>query len=162
GPPPPAEFYTRVAGNHPSVVFYSMSHNATGYADDMNPDLIDGASDARDSWSWNNAKLALRAEAIVNRLDPGRIVYHHISGNLGSMHTSNFYTNFAPLQELDDWFEGWSTRGKKPVFTCEYMVPCTWDWSMYRGWYKGVRSFGSANVPWDYSVAEWSAQFIGD
>ena len=37
-----AEFYVRVAQNHPSVVFYSMSHNATGYADDMNPDMIDG------------------------------------------------------------------------------------------------------------------------
>ena len=37
-----AEFYVRVAQNHPSVVFYSMSHNATGYAEDMNPDMIDG------------------------------------------------------------------------------------------------------------------------
>ncbi len=157
-----AEFYTRVAGNHPSVVFYSMSHNATGYSEDMNPDMMDGASDPRDSWSRNNAKLALRAEAIVQRLDPGRIVYHHSSGNLGSMHTSNFYTNFAPIQELDDWFEHWAARGTKPVFTCEYMVPCTWDWTMYRGWYKGVRNFGSARIPWDYSVAEWSAQFLGD
>jgi beta-galactosidase/beta-glucuronidase len=157
-----AAFYARVAGNHPSVVFYSMSHNATGYSEDMSPDLIDGASDARDSWSRNNAKLALRAEAIVKRLDPGRIVYHHSSGNLGSMHTTNFYANFAPVQELDDWFEGWATRGAKPLFTCEYMVPCTWDWTMYRGWYKGKREFGSAAVPWDYSIAEWSAQFLGD
>ncbi len=157
-----AEFYARAAGNHPSVVFYSMSHNATGYSEDMNPDMIDGASDLRDSWSRNNAKLALRAEAIVKRLDPVRIVYHHSSGNLGSMHTTNFYTNFAPIQELDDWFEHWATHGTKPVFTCEYMVPCTWDWTMYRGWYKGVRNFGSAVVPWDYSLAEWSAQFLGD
>ena len=27
-----AAFYARVAQSHPSVVFYSMSHNATGYA----------------------------------------------------------------------------------------------------------------------------------
>ena len=60
-----AEFYVRAAQNHPSVVAYSMSHNATGYDDDMNPDLIDGIRDPRDSsWSQNNAKLALRAEAI--------------------------------------------------------------------------------------------------
>ena len=157
-----AEFYARVAGNHPSVVFYSMSHNATGYSEDMDPDKLDGASDARDSWARNNARLALRAEAIVKRLDPGRIVYHHASGNLGSMHTTNFYTNFAPIQELDDWFEGWATRGTKPLFTCEYMVPCTWDWTLYRGWYRGSREFGSAVVPWDYSIAEWSAQFLGD
>ena len=53
-------------------------------------------------------------------------------------------------------------QGVKPLFTCEYMVPCTWDWTMYRGWYKGVRKFGSAAVPWEFCVAEWSSQFLGD
>ena len=157
-----ARFYVRVAGNHPSVVFYSMSHNATGYDEDMNPDLIDGIHSVRDQWSNNNVKGALAAEAIVAGLDPGRIVYHHSSGNLGSMHTINFYTNMAPAQELDDWFEHWATQGVKPLFTCEYMVPCTWDWTMYRGWYKGVRTWGEAQVPWEFCVAEWSSQFVGD
>jgi len=157
-----AEFYVRVAENHPSVVFYSMSHNATGYNEDMNPDMIDGTQDPRDTWSLNNSRLAWRAETIVKRLDPGRIVYHHSSGNLGSMHTSNFYPNFAPIQELSDWFEHWATQGVKPVFTCEYGAPFTWDWTMYRGWYKGQRSFGSAKVPWEFCFAEWNSQFLGD
>ena len=157
-----AEFYARMARNHPSIVFYSMSHNATGYEEDMNPDLIDGAHDPRASSASNNAKLALRAEAIVRRLDPTRIVYHHSSGNLGSMHTMNFYPNFAPIQELSDWFSHWASAGVKPVFTCEYGAPFTWDWSMYRGWYKGQRSFGSASVPWEFCMAEWNAQFLGD
>ncbi len=65
----------------------------------------------------------LRAEAIIHSLDSSRIVYHHASGNLGSMHTSNFYANFAPVQEMSDWFEHWSTQGVKPLFTCEYSVP---------------------------------------
>ncbi len=157
-----AASYVREAGNHPSIVFYSMSHNATGYSDDMNPDMIDGRSGPRDNWSRNNASLALRAEAIVRKLDPGRVVYHHSSGNLGSMHTSNFYPNFAPIQELSDWFEHWATAGIKPMFTCEYGAPFTWDWSMYRGWYRGERSFGSAQVPWEFAHAEWNAQFLGD
>ncbi len=157
-----AEFYVRQAGSHPSIVFYSMSHNATGYDEDMNPDLIDGAHNPRESGAMNNANLALRAEAIVRDLDPGRIVYHHASGNLGSMHTSNFYPNFAPIQELSDWFEHWATEGVKPLFTCEYGAPFTWDWGMYRGWYKGERSFGSARVPWELCFAEWNAQFLGD
>jgi len=157
-----AEFYVRTAQNHPSVVFYSMSHNATGYSEDMNPDMIDGLREPRESWAQNNSKLALRAEAIVRRLDPSRIVYHHASGNLGSMHASNFYPNFAPIQELSDWFEHWATEGAKPMFTCEYGAPFTWDWSMYRGWYKGQRAFGSARVPWEFCFAEWNAQFLGD
>ena len=157
-----AAYYVRQAQNHPSVVFYSMSHNATGYENDMNPDMIDGVQAPRDTWSLNNTRLALRAEAIVMRLDPSRIVYHHAGGNIGAMHTSNFYPNFAPIQELSDWFEHWATAGKKPVFTCEYGAPFTWDWAMYRGWYKGQRTFGSAVVPWEFCLAEWDAQFLGD
>src|SRR5262249_18612442 len=156
-----AESYVRAAQNHPSVVAYSMSHNATGYGEDMNPDLM-GIDVPRDTWSQNNAKLALRAEAIVKGFDPGRIVYHHASGNLGSMHPVNFYVNFVPTQEMSDWFEPWAAKGTKPVFLCEYGVPFTWDWTMYRGWYKGERSFGSAKVPWEFCHAEWNAQFLGD
>jgi beta-galactosidase len=158
-----AAFYVRAAQNHPSVVAYSMSHNATGYDEDMNPDLIDGIKDPRsDPWSRNNARLARRAEALVTALDPGRIVYHHSSGNLGSMHTVNFYLNFVPIQEVSDWFEHWATRGVKPVFLCEYGVPFTWDWTMYRGWYRGRREWGSARVPWEFCLAEWNAAFLGD
>ncbi|MBN2136268.1 MAG: hypothetical protein JW720_00525 [Sedimentisphaerales bacterium] len=160
-----ADFYVRAAGNHPSVVFYAMSHNATGYSEDMNPDMIDGIADPRGklgTWELTNPRKARRAEAIVKRLDPARIVYHHSSGNLGSMHTSNFYANFAPIQEISDWFEHWATAGVKPVFTCEYSVPFPWDWTMYRGWYDGKRSFGSAKVPWEFCLAEWNAQFLAD
>ena len=157
-----AAFYVRVAENHPSVVMYSMSHNATGYNDDMNPDMIDGIHDPRDQWADRNSKMALRAQAIVNHLDPGRIVYHHAGGNIGAMHTVNFYPNFAPIQELSDWFGHWATVGVKPLFLCEYGAPFTWDWTMYRGWYQGKREFGSAAVPWEFCLAEWDAQFLGD
>ncbi|HMJ64998.1 MAG TPA: hypothetical protein VK615_06580, partial [Candidatus Binatia bacterium] len=157
-----AEFYVRVAQNHPSVVAYAMSHNATGYEEDMNPDMIDGLHDPRDQWSRRNAALALRAETIVKRFDSSRIVYHHASGNLGSMHVINFYPNFVPVQELSDWFGHWATNGVKPAFTCEYGAPFTWDWTMYRGWYKGQREWGSANVPWEFCLAEWNSQFLGD
>ncbi len=48
-----------------------MSHNATGYDEDMNPDLIDGIHSVRDQWSNNNVKGALAAEAIVAAARPG-------------------------------------------------------------------------------------------
>jgi hypothetical protein len=156
-----AEFYVRQAQNHPSVVAYSMSHNACGYSEDMNPDMI-GTHDPRSSGELNNVRRALRAEAIVKRLDPGRIVYHHAGGNIGAIHTMNFYPNWVPIQEMSDWFEHWATTGVKPAFTCEYGAPFSWDWAMYRGWYKGERSFGSARVPWDFCLAEWNAQYTGD
>lgn len=157
-----AEYYVRTAQHHPAVVMYSMSHNGCGYSGDMDPELIDGLHDARESWSQNNMKRALRAESIVKNLDPARIVYHHAGGNIGSMHTINFYPNFVPIQEMSDWFGHWATAGVKPLFTCEYGAPFTWDWAMYRGWYKGERTFGSARVPWEFCLAEWNAQFLGD
>jgi beta-galactosidase len=157
-----AEFYVRVAGNHPSVVFYSTSHNSAGYAEDMNPDTIDGIVDPHDMRPNGNAARALRAQAIIEKLDPGRIVYHHSSGNLGSMHTVNFYTNWTPIQEMSDWFGHWATAGVKPVFTCEYAVPGCIDWAMYRGWYKGKREFGNGVFPWELCLAEWNSQFLGD
>jgi len=157
-----ARFLVHEAQNHPSVIFYSMSHNATGYAEDMNPYLMDGIAASRSRWAVNNLAKAQRAENIVNQLDPGRIVYHHASGNLGPMHISNFYVNWVPVQEMSDWFGHWATVGVKPMFTCEYGVPFTWDWAMYRGWYKGVREFGSAPAPWEFCNAEWNAQFVGD
>ncbi len=78
------------------------------------------------------------------------------------MHTVNFYTNFVPIQEMSDWFEHWATHGVKPVFLCEYGVPFSWDWTQYRGWYKGVRTFGNARVPWEFCLAEWDSQLLGD
>jgi beta-galactosidase len=156
-----AAFYAGVAQNHPSVVAYSTSHNATSSGEDMNPHSFGDADIPRERWSANNAKLALKAEAIIRRLDPSRIVYHH-AGDIGSLHASNFYPNFVPIQEMSDWFEHWATRGVKPAFLCEYGAPFSWDWAMYRGWYKGKREFGSARVPWEFCLAEWNAQFLGD
>lgn len=157
-----AAYYVRMAQHHPAVVMYSMNHNSCGYSGDMDPNLIDGIHDNRDTWASNNLKRALQAEAIVKHLDPARIVYHHAGGNVGAMHTINFYPNFVPIQEMSDWFEHWATTGVKPAFTCEFGAPFTWDWAMYRGWYKGERTFGSARVPWEFCLAEWNAQFFGD
>ncbi len=156
-----AEFYVRAAENHPAVVFYATSHNSN-YHGDMDPDMIDGLIDPRTGTALDREKTALRAEAILHRLDPTRIVYHHAGGNIGAMYTVNFYPNMVPIQEMDDWFEHWATVGVKPLFPCEYGTPYTWDWSMYRGHYKGKTVWGSAQVPWEYCNAEWNSQFLGD
>lgn len=156
-----AAYYVHVAGSHPSVVFYAMSHNAMGYYDMANPDKI-GDVYKRPDDRQSSYRKAMAAEGIVSRLDPGRIVYHHSSGDLSALYTLNFYMNFTPIQELSDWFEHWSTQGVKPLFLCEYGVPYMWDWTMYRGWYKGVRKWGEAEVPWEFCLAEWDAQFLGD
>ncbi|GMV83657.1 MAG: hypothetical protein AMXMBFR7_48410 [Planctomycetota bacterium] len=163
-----AAFYARVAGLHPSMVFYVTSHNATDDGHGMNPEKMGLIYKPATTWTEKGRAKASRAEALIRSVDPSRIVYHHSSGGFGVIHTRNFYTNFVPVQEMSDWFEHWSSNGVKPVFTCEYGVPFTWDWAMYRGWYpaegppNGKRVFGSAKIPWEFCLAEWNAQFFGD
>ena len=160
-----AAFYVRVAGNHPAVVMYSMNHNALSYHGDFDPDLTDGRHNAEGKIgprTDRGALQGLKAQAIVEGLDPTRMVYHHSSGTLGHAHTLNIYLDFVPIQERSDWFEHWATEGVKPLMFCEYGVPWDINWTMYRGWYKGVRSWGSARLPWEFCEGEWNSQFLGD
>ena len=70
-----------------------------------------GLHDPRDTWSLEELRSSRCARRrLCKRLDPSRIVYHHASGNLGSMHPINFYPNFVPIQELSDWFGHWATK----------------------------------------------------
>ncbi|HLX65176.1 MAG TPA: glycoside hydrolase family 2 TIM barrel-domain containing protein [Planctomycetota bacterium] len=155
-----AAFYVHVAENHPSVVAYSTSHNQTGYFEGMNPDLIDGVYQPKDG---GNRAHALMAEAVIRKLDPSRIVYHHSSGNLGAMWTYNFYLNFVPIQERSDWFEHWATKGEKPAVIVEYGMPYFLTWTMYRGFYKGKLPWqGGGTVPYEFCLAEWDSQWLGD
>ena len=104
------------------------------------------------------------AQAIIAKLDPSRIVYHHSSGNLGMMWTSNFYLNFVPVQERSDWFEHWATKGVKPIFTTEYGMPYFLNWTMYRGYFQGKLPWQGhqGNVPYELCIAEWDSQWLGD
>jgi len=154
----------RRARNHPSVIFYAMNHNTTGYYGDQNPLKIDGVYEipevesSKNAWWARNRKQARIAEAIAKALDPSRPVYHHQSGNLGDMHTVNCYLNWAPIQERSDWLEHWSEQGVKPLFFVEWGLPHISSWSSYRGpqFIWRCEAFQSL---W---AAEYAAQFWGD
>jgi len=136
-----------------------MSHNATGYEEDMNPDMIDGLHDPRATWSQNNSKLALRAEAIVRHLDPGRIVYHHASGTWGRCTVA---TSIPTSPRSRNYRTGSSTGqpGYQTVVHMRVRSAFHLDWAMYRGWYKGERTFGNARVPWELCMASGTRSFL--
>lgn len=160
-----AEFYVRAAQNHPAVVMYAMNHNLCGYADEHNPDHIDGRRDMTGAIRQpddRNAQLALRAQAIVQQIDSTRVTYHHGGANLGQTFTLNIYLNHVPSQERCDWFEHWATEGIKPLFLAEYGTPSDIDWTTYRGWFRGERSWGNGAVTFETCFPEWGAQYRGD
>lgn len=159
-----ATWLIRRARNHPSVIFYTMNHNSTGYYGDQNPLKIDGVYEipeteqSRNAWWARNRKQARITDEIAKALDPTRPVYHHQSGNLGDMHTVNCYLNWAPVQERSDWLEHWATKGVKPLFFVEWGLPHISSWSSYRGpqFIWRCEAFQSL---W---AAEFAAQFWGD
>ncbi len=160
-----AGFYVRMAQNHPSVVMYSTNHNAMAYGGAWDPDLMDGKHDADGELGARDdqrARSGLNVQRILERLDPTRVVYHHHSGALGNMFTLNLYLDFVPIRERSDWFEHWATEGIIPLFLVEYGVPWGINWTTYRGWYKGVRAWGSARAAYELTEGEWNAQFLGD
>ena len=155
-----AKWCVRRARNHPSVVSYAMSHNATGYVGDMNPLRIDGVYDPRTPGErkFRNRDQAQIAAAIARALDPTRPVYHHESGNLDDFHTVNIYLNWAPVQERSDWLAHWSAEGVKPLFFVEWGMPHISSWSSYRGPLFIWRKAGYQSL-W---ASEFAAAFRGD
>ena len=98
----------------------------------------------------------------MSKLDSTRVIYHHGGANLGQTFTLNIYLNHVPSQERCDWFEHWATDGIKPLFLAEYGTPSDIDWTTYRGWFRGERSWGNGAVTYEACFPEWSAQFLGD
>jgi len=166
------EWLIRREQHHPSIILYSMNHNATGYYGDQNPLRMDGvyepnfpprpSSDPKappkpDSRARNRAQAQLAAD-IAKSLDPTRPVYHHQSGNLGDLYTVNIYLNWAPLQERSDWLEHWSTNGKKPMFFVEWGLPHISSWSSFRGPLFIWRNPAFQQI-WD---SEFAAAYLGE
>lgn len=166
------EWLIRRAQNHPSIILYSMNHNATGYYGDQNPLRMDGvyepnfppkpSSDPKappklDSRARNRAQAQLAA-GIAKSLDPTRPVYHHQSGNLGDLYTVNIYLNWAPPQERSDWLGHWAAHGTKPMFFVEWGLPHVSSWSSYRG-PQFIWRYPALQQIWD---SEFAAAHIGE
>ncbi len=157
------EWLVRRAQNHPGIVLYAMTHNATGYKGDQNPLWMDGLYTPDDEWARTNPgksknrQQALLAAKTANEFDATRPVYHHQSGNLGELYTVNIYLNWAPLQERSDWMEHWGTRGVKPMFFVEWGLPHVSSWSSFRG-PQFIWRFPAPQQIWD---SEFAAAYLG-
>ena len=150
----------RRARNHPSVVFYAMNHNNTGYTQEQNPCRMDGVKPpVPSSPSHAQARAAAETAAkIAYAIDPTRIVYHHCSGLLSGVHNTECYLNWAPVQERSDWMELWSKEGKAPHYIVEYGVPLSMSWFSYR-WPSHILQVPAFQSCW---TAEYAASILGD
>lgn len=101
--------------NHPSVLAWSLGMNMMNPRDAIHPSTLG----QRTNYSVPQAAALTKAFAYVKADDPTRLVYSHADGNFGDIATSNLYTNFAPIQEREDWLSAWSKKGNMPFMAVE-------------------------------------------
>lgn len=152
--------FVRRARHHPSILFYAMNHNHTGYTQEQNPSRMDGVEKpvpAHPEHAKRRRAAEIAAE-IAKGIDPTRVVYHHCSGLLSNVHNTECYLNWAPIQERSDWMEQWGTKSKVPHFIVEYGMPLTMSWFSYR-WPHHIIPTRAYQSCW---AAEYAAAIVGE
>lgn len=142
--------------NHPSIIVWSTSPNFS--RGDEHPRIIGNRAKAWNKLgAWTDDRFAKLQEAIeiLRPIDGTRPVISHHSGCVGDMYTLNFYMDFVPLQEREEWLSYWTVFGDMPFFCVEFGCPLEVSYHRGRdGFWKSI-----VTEPWD---AEFCAIYFGD
>ena len=139
-----------------------MSHNATGYDEDMNPDLIDGIQDPRPDWAKNDAKLALRARRSSSAWTRAASSTTTPRATWARC-TRSTSTPTSPRSRNSP--TGSSTGPPRASSRCSRASTACRSPGTGRCTAAGTRASASSAVrpvPWEFCLAEWNAQFLGD
>lgn len=109
------EIYMRRYRNHPCVMAWAVGMNTMNPRDAIHSQTLG----KRTKYVGPQAKVLKKIFKYVKTKDPTRLVYSHADGNFGDIATANIYTNFAPVQEREDWLEEWSKNGDMPYMAVE-------------------------------------------
>ncbi|MDR1279895.1 MAG: hypothetical protein LBK99_03620, partial [Opitutaceae bacterium] len=127
--------------NHPSILMWNPSMN-TGSSTRENAERLGMLPEGEDRVpGW-----AVRANEIIKRVDPTRIVAHHC-GPGGEVDLPNQYLNFLPLQERIEFPSHWAEKGDIPWGAIEHGTP----WLM--------NFMKPLDIP---QFTEWHAAYFGD
>lgn len=90
--------------------------------------------------------VALKAMNMAREYNPYAFYFAHGDGNVGDIGNCNFYFNFIPLQEREEWLSSWAKKGKISCYPAEFGEP------YYACWF-------SQHLP---QPTEWAAVYFGD
>ncbi|HEV7301151.1 MAG TPA: hypothetical protein VGN72_17425 [Tepidisphaeraceae bacterium] len=140
--------------NNPSVVMWAHSSNVFQWTGDGEPRLL-GQPNVSNHQEWERRRdNALQAIAMAKELDPIRPIYAHHGADAGEVYTSNFYLNFIPLQEREEWMAHWAKHGKMPFIAIEFGTPL----------YSSLNRDKDGYTPQGHSepsLTEWMAVYLG-
>ena len=152
--------------NIPGLLYWSSTHNQTGYESDQNPAIISGRPDEIPTgivnWRQRFRDLALDVNRKMKAFDPTRPVYHHESGAEGDFYTLNCYLDWAPIQERSDWFEHWQEVGIMPLIIVEWGTPHIASWSSYRASPKGRNIWSERDSVQQCWLNEFNSALLGE
>ncbi len=142
--------------NHPSVVMWTTSGNFFGDSQDQNPLNIGKVNWIKNKPTFQKyANAGLEAINLVKRHDPTRPVFTHHGTYVGDVHTLNFYLNFIPLQEREEWMSEYAKSGQIPFIGIEFGTPLFCDFL------RGRNGYGS-NIKTEPLITEFSAMYLGN
>jgi beta-galactosidase len=159
-----AAFVARIPGhlrtqrNHPSVVMWGTSGNSLGTP--LEPRIIGQREASREFRQWQRPDFAPNtargdwAVGAIKAADPTRPVLAHNAGSVGDVYAPNFYANWTPLQEREEWLSDWATRGDMPLWFVEFGTPVAL--SIHRA----RNGFQNAIVSEPF-LAEYAAIYLG-
>lgn len=90
---------------------------------------------------------------ICREYNPNAMYFAHGDGHIGDVCNSNFYFNFVPLQEREEWLSHWSKNGKISCYPAEFGAP------YYACWFAASGGWGAPRLP---AMTEWCAIYFGE
>ena len=140
--------------NHPGVVMWAHSANAFQWTGDGEPRLLGQRNVSNMQEQERRRDNVLEAIAMAKKVDPVRPVYAHHGADAGEIYTSNFYLNFIPLQEREEWMAHWAKHGQMPFIAVEFGPP------LYASLMRDKDGY-TAQGHSEPSLTEWMAVYQG-
>jgi hypothetical protein len=141
--------------NEPSVVMWAHSSNVFQWSGDGEPRLLGQTNVSNHQEHEIRRDNAKQAIAMAKAIDPVRPIYAHHGADAGEVYTSNFYLNFIPLQEREEWMAHYVRHGKMPFIAIEFGPPLYASLNRDK---DGYTPQGESEP----SLTEWMAVYLGD
>jgi beta-galactosidase len=140
--------------NSPGVVMWAHTANVFQNTGDGDPRELGMVGVSNQQEQVNRNRNVRDAIGMMKELDPVRPVFAHHGSDHGEVFTSNFYLNFIPLQEREEWMAYWAKNAKLPFIAIEFGTP------LYASLNRDKDGYSRQGQS-EPSLTEWMAVHLG-
>lgn len=140
------DYWAKSCRNYPAIAGASVCVNMLCAAWWMEGPQDFGQHTVTDENAKGLNLVAHTATKMAREYNPYAFYFAHGDGNIGDIGNCNFYFNFIPLQEREEWLSSWAENGRISCYPAEFGGP------YYACWF-------SQHLP---QPTEWAAVYFGD